>query len=215
MFYKALSSPCFTERNVQFRFSCQRDFELIGVFRHSNATSCSTVSENMDKLLSHLGGRGPLVHFVADLGDHGAVRHSGGGALRAKQHTGRLYSVKYQNLSGHYIFSFICFFSHLFWADLFRNSAFSPICKKHIQVYVHGRGPAAQPARISIPGEVRMFLDTELVATRKSMAVREPAHTHIEKNCTHNSLHSSRNSRAQKGKGEAASGGVWRCEDHI
>lgn len=176
MFYKALSSPCFTEKNVQFRFSCQRDFELISVFRHSNATSCSTVSENMDKLLSHLGGRGPLVHFVADLGDHGAVRHSGGGALWAKQHTGRLYSVKYQNLSGHYIFSFICFFSHLFWADLFRNCAFSPICKKHIEVYVQGRGSAAQPAQISIPGEVTMFLDTELVATRKSMAVRGPAH---------------------------------------
>lgn len=110
MFYKALSSPCLTEENVQFRFSRRRDFELISVLGRSNATSCSTVSDNVDKPSSHLGGRGPLVHFVADLGDHGAVRHSGGGALWAKQHAGRLYSVKYQSLSGHYIFSFTCFF---------------------------------------------------------------------------------------------------------
>lgn len=116
-----------------------------------------------------------------------------------------------------YLFIHLFFFSHLFWADLFRNSAFSPICKKHIEVYVQGRGSAAQPARISIPGELTVFLDTQPVATRKSMAVREPAHTHThtEKNCTRSSLHSSRNSRAQKGEAEAAGGGVWRWEEHI
>lgn len=33
--------------------------------------------------------------------------------------------------------------SHLFWADLFKNSAFSPIWKKQSEVHVHERGSMA------------------------------------------------------------------------
>lgn len=80
---------------------------------------------------SHLDGRSVLVQSVAYLGDNWSVRPSGCGAVWMNNTLVSPNNIRMSCLLIYFYFTVNApLMTHLFWADLLKNSAFSPICKK-------------------------------------------------------------------------------------